>query len=309
MQRLSLDIAAATMFSLETEHFGDELRAMVTHYMATIGRPRPSDFLLPSSFPTPLSLSRRRFRKRWTALIGGVVGKRQAQAKAEPGAPRDLFDLMAEAHGTGAADLLADEVATMIVAGHETTALVLFWACLLLAQAPDWQTAIAGEAAGLDLSPAGAAASLPKLRVAKAVVQEALRLYPPAFMTARRALRDRTVEGVLIPTGAIVLVPFLLLHRDPSLWSSPDTFDPNRFLGDSEPDRFAYLPFGAGPHVCIGAQLAMTEAVLVLARLIGSCVVGLVDPERPVGPVGVLSTRPDHAPMFKLDRRVPLAAV
>ncbi len=303
MQALALEIGAVSMFSLHSEGFDAELRAMVTRYMSGVGRPRPSDFLLPAGVPTPIALRRHLFRRRWTRLIDGIIATRRARDGGRtPDVPRDLFDLMAGALGDGEDDLLRDEVATMIVAGHETTALSLFWACLMLAHAPHWQKAIADEARELDLSPEGAAASLPALVATRAVVRETMRLYPPAFMSARRSVRAHDLLGVEVPAGAMLLMPFFLLHRDPSLWAAPETFDPRRFLGGLEPGRFDYLPFGAGPNVCIGAQLAMTEAVLVLARLLRGSRIRLIDPT-PVMPVGVIATRPDHAPEFVLARR------
>ena len=135
------------------------------------------------------------------------------------------------------------------------------------------------------------------------MVRETLRLYPPAFMTARLARRAQDVCGIAVPAGAMVLIPLFLLHRNPSLWAAPDAFDPGRFLGGVEPDRYAYLPFGVGPNVCIGSQLALTEAILVLARLLRDWTLALPPSARPVLPVGILSTRPDHAPAFTLRRR------
>jgi cytochrome P450 len=300
LQRLTLDIAAATMFSMDAGAFATGLRQLLATYMATIGRPAPSDFLLPAAVPTLRGLRRVLFRRRWLRLINGIIATRRAQPAT--GAARDLFDLMADAHGTDAPDLLADEVATMIVAGHETTALALFWACLLLAQSPAWQTAIAAETSGLDLSPENAAAALPALRTTTAVVQETLRLYPPAFMTARLATRAHDLCGVDVPANAFILIPLWLMHRNPQTWSAPDSFDPGRFLTGPPPDRFTYLPFGAGPHVCIGAQLAMTEAVLVLARLIKQFDMTLAT-NRSVLPIGLISTRPNHFPLFNIRKR------
>jgi cytochrome P450 len=217
-------------------------------------------------------------------------------------AARDLFDLLSEAHGADREDLLLDEVSTMIVAGHETTALTLFWASVLLAHAPQWQTAIADEASQVDLSAGGAADSLQKLTVTRAVVQETLRLYSPAFMTGRLALRSHDVCGTTVPEGSIVLLPYWLLHRSPRWWSKPAAFDPSRFLTGDEPDRFTFLPFGIGRHVCIGAQLAMSESILGIASLVRRFTIVLVG-ERPVLPVGTISTRPDHAPSFVLRAR------
>ena len=309
-QRLALHIAAASMFALEADTFGAALRGMMSGYMATIGRPTPADFLLPAGVPTPRGVRRALFHRRWRRLVRTIIAARRERdgagrdgEGADKGAPRDLFDLMAAAHGERDEDLLADEAATMIVAGHETTALVLFWSCYLLARAPQWQDLVAAEARELDLSPDGAAASLPALRHTRAVVQEALRLFPPAFLTARQARAADVLCGVAVPRGAVVLMPFWLLHRNPRWWG-PDAnaFDPGRFLCGPEPDRWAFLPFGAGPHVCIGAQLAMAEAVLVLARLLRGSTVSLPH-RRPVLPVGTLTTRPDHAPFFVLHPR------
>jgi cytochrome P450 len=300
MQMLSLEIAATSLFSMEAATFGAELRAVVTEYMQTVGRLYPTDVFLPESVPTPLRARRKSFRRRWTRLIGSIIEARRAAARTD--APRDLFDLLAEAHGADREDLLADEVSTMIVAGHETTALTLFWTCTLLAQSPAWQDALAAEARESDLSMDGAATSLPKLVLTRAVVEETLRLYSPAFMTGRLANQDHEVCGTRVPAGAIILLPYWLLHRSPRWWSHPEAFDPSRFLNGAEPDRLTYLPFGVGRHVCIGAQLAMSEAILATARLVRQFSIEMTS-TRPVLPVGTLSTRPDHSPVFVLRAR------
>jgi cytochrome P450 len=297
MQAASLEIAATVMFSLRSAAFGAELGRLVTGYMAGLGRPAPQDFVLPRWAPTPLAIRRALFRRRWLTLVRAIVASRPPRAAD---APRDLFDLLAAAHGDDAEDLLLDEVATMLVAGHETTALALFWSVLMLARSPRWQDAVRREAAALDLSPDGAEHALPRLRAARAVVQETLRLFSPAFMTARLARRDTVAGGARVAAGSLVLAPFWLVHRDPARWPDPARFDPGRFLLGAEPDRYDYLPFGAGPHVCIGAQLALAEAVLVLARLAQAFAFHADPAERPVLPVAVLSTRPDHAPRLRL---------
>lgn len=300
MQMLSLEIAATSLFSMEAATFGVELRAVVSEYMQTVGRLYPTDVFLPESLPTPLRARRAAFRRRWTRLIRSIIEVRRNAARAD--APRDLFDLLSEAHGADRQDLLVDEVSTMIVAGHETTALTLFWACTLLAQSQAWQDAIAAEGRQLDLSEDGAAASLPKLVLTRAVVEETLRLYSPAFMTGRLATQAHNVCGTHVPAGAIILLPYWLLHRSPRWWSRPEAFDPSRFLNGAEPDRLTYLPFGVGRHVCIGAQLAMSEAILATARLVREFSLALTG-TRPVLPVGTLSTRPDYSPGFVLRPR------
>ncbi len=300
LQMLSLDIAASSLFSMEASTFGTELREVVSEYMHTMGRLYPTDVFLPEAIPTPLRARRASFRQRWTRLIRSIIAVRR---KAEnTGSPRDLFDLLSQAHGADREDLLVDEVSTMIVAGHETTALTLFWACTLLAQARQWQEALAAEARQLDLSVDGAASSLPKLELTRAVVEETLRLYSPAFMTGRLAKQTHQVCGTRVPAGSIILLPYWMLHRSRQWWSHPEAFDPSRFLNGAEPERLTYLPFGVGRHVCIGAQLAMSEAVLATARLVRQFCIDMTG-TRPVLPVGTLSTRPDHSPAFVLRAR------
>jgi cytochrome P450 len=300
LQMLSLEIAATSLFSMEAATFGAELRAVVSEYMHTVGRLYPTDVFLPEAIPTPLRARRASFRQRWTRLIRSIIDERRKVENT--GSPRDLFDLLSQAHGADREDLLVDEVSTMIVAGHETTALTLFWACTLLAQAKQWQEALAAEARQLDLSVDGAAASLPKLELTRAVVQETLRLYSPAFMTGRLATQTHEICGTRVPVGSIILLPYWMLHRSRRWWSHPEAFDPSRFLNGAEPDRLTYLPFGVGRHVCIGAQLAMSEAVLATARLVRQFSMELTS-TRPVLPVGTLSTRPDYSPAFVLRAR------
>jgi cytochrome P450 len=302
MQMLSLEIATTSLFSMEASTFGAELREMVSEYMRALGRIYPSDVLLPERWPTPLRARRASFRRGWTQLVRSIIEVRRKAGRAD--APRDLFDLLSEAHGADREDLLVDEVSTMIVAGHETTALALFWAFTLLAQANEWQEALAKEAGQLDLSPEGAAASLPKLVLTRAVVEETLRLYSPAFMSARLAKGSHEICGIQVPASSIVLLPYWLLHRSPRWWSHPETFDPSRFLHGATPERLAYLPFGVGRHVCIGAQLAMSEAILALARLLRQFSLEMTSP-RPLLPVGTLTTRPDHSPSFVVRARPP----
>jgi cytochrome P450 len=299
-QALSLEIAATSLFSLEASTFGPALRQMLSEYMTNLGRLYLTDVLLPTGVPTLLRARRAMFRRRWTRLIRSIIEMRRGVPQAD--APRDLFELLSEAHGASREDLLADEVSTMIVAGHETTALTLFWMCTLLAQAPQWQTAIAQEADQLDLSADSAAESLPKLVQTRAVVEETLRLYSPAFMTGRLARRADEICNTRLSAGSIVLIPYWLLHRSPRWWSGPSAFDPSRFLSGTQPDRFTYLPFGVGRHVCIGAQLAISEATLAMALIVRKFTIAMTG-ERPVLPVGTLSTRPDHAPMFILRPR------
>jgi cytochrome P450 len=202
---------------------------------------------------------------------------------------------------------LCDQVATMILAGHETTALTLFWSLSLLAQSPSWQGRVAEEAHANPFGAADASEVLARLPVTRAVVSEALRLYPPAFMVTRSAIGRDVANGTLIPRGATVAIAPWVLHRHTTLWRDPAAFDPARFMPDAPaPARFSYLPFGAGPRICVAAQFAMAEAVLVLATLLGASHVSSLDAAE-LRPIGRVTTQPDRVAHFSFvarDRRV-----
>jgi Cytochrome P450 len=201
------------------------MRELILRYAARLGRPSVLDFLLPIGVPSPYDLARRRFRQRWTALIERVIAERRQHSAGD--SHRDLFDLLAAGHSEGI-DLTStqrpqDQVATIIVAGHETTAAALFWSLSLIAVTPAEQDALAAEAEGVDLAPAGAADAAPQLVRTRAVVDEVLRLYPPAFVIVRQAVEDDIVAGLPIPARSLVRIAPWVLHRHRRVWRDPDT--------------------------------------------------------------------------------------
>ncbi len=303
MQRTALEIAGRSMFSLEMTLHGGPMRDLLMRFALQLARPSAWDMLAPNGMPGPHDGARRRFRNEWTRLIGSIVDAR-ARMPATDG-PRDLFDMLVAARdpetGEGfSREQLCDQVATMILAGHETTALTLFWSMTLLAQSPLWQGRVADEAAANPFGPEDASAVLQRLPVTRAVVSEALRLFPPAFLVTREAIQRDAANGTLIPRGATVAIAPWVLHRHALLWRDPAVFDPSRFMPGAEPPpRFAYLPFGAGPRICVAAQFALAEAVLVLAKLLGSLTVTAANAAS-VRPVGRVTTQPDRAVFFDL---------
>lgn len=305
MQGLALDIAGRSMFSVAMAGYTDEMRRLLASSARTISRANFLDLVLPIGIPSPRDFRRWRFQRRWMGLISRIVAAREA-ADAKTGAGADLFDLLRGAcagDGKAGARQLRDEVATMIIAGHETTALTLFWSALLLAAEPEVQARIAAEAAGLDLGPDGVSAAPERLPYTRAVVSEALRLYPPAALIVREAIAETRSGAITIPRGALVFIAPWVLHRHRKLWAAPEHFDPDRFLPGAPPvPRFAYLPFGAGPRVCVGAQFALAEATLVLATLVRRFVITRGD-AAPVMPVSLVTTQPDRAPPFHLAPR------
>ena len=307
MQALALEVAGTSMFSLAMERHRPALRELIIGYSAGVGRPTLLDFLLPLAIPSPRDLLRRRVRRRWVRLIGRIITERLD--KASDAAPGDLFDLLSTARDpeSGAplsADDLVDQLATLITAGHETTGVALFWSLYLIAAAPAIQERLAAEAAALDLGPDEADVNLPRLVYTRAVVQEALRLYPPVYAIVRQARTADNADGIEVPAGAIVFIAPWVLHRHHRLWVEPEVFDPSRFSpGAPAPDRFAYLPFGIGPRVCIGAQFALTEATLVLAKMLKAFEIRRADTGS-VAPIGIITTQPDRPPLFRLRPRL-----
>jgi unspecific monooxygenase len=306
MQSVALEIAGRSMFSLEMRQHGPALRAMLFEYAERFAQPRLLDMLLPASVPTLHDMARRRFQARWMRLIETIMQPRLHTLPTEP--PRDLFDLLRAARDpeTGAgfsAVELRDQVATLILAGHETTAVTLFWASLLLAQDQSEQSRVAAEVHGLSLDAGAAMGVLPALVRTRAVINETLRLYPPAFVVVRQSVDADRVGDFDLPRRSIVMVAPWVLHRHRALWHDPDTFAPARFMPEAvAPARFAYMPFGAGPRICVGAQFALTEAVLVLASLVQRFEIAC-EGARPVLPVAIVTTQPDHAPLFRLRLR------
>jgi unspecific monooxygenase len=305
MQRMTLEIAGRTMFSFGMERHGPALRDFVMEYSERLARPHFLDLVLPLGWPSPQDFFRARFRKRWTRFIGILMAERRAAGKSEGAPPRDLFDLMGAARDpeTGEAftdEQLGDQVATMILAGHETTATALFWALYLLALDPATQAEVAAEVKAVI---SNGALDIERLKFTRAVVDETMRLYPPAFAIARAAAGPDTIAGMSVKKKDVILIAPWLLHRHEKLWRDPNAFIPSRFMSPSPPpDRFAYLPFGVGARVCIGAHFALVEATLALAKLIGAFHVELLDTE-PVIPVGVVTTQPDRSPRFRITRR------
>lgn len=308
VQNIALEVAGRSMFSTAMDRQGASLRRIFEAYGMDAGRPFPLDVLLPRGVASPRDLRRQARGRRWLAFIDAMVDQRRRLPPSDR--PRDLFDLMASAEDPKSGrrfsnEELRDQFATFIIAGHETTALTLLWSLILLARAPAIQKTVAEEAAVLALTPATAARDLEKLTLTKAVIQEALRLYPPAFVIVREAKEpDRVLDHTLEPGDLFSTAPWVV-HRHHAHWSEPDRFDPTRFLpGAPQPERFTYIPFGVGPRTCIGAQFALTEAVIVLAIMTRALHYRL-DDHWEIEPQAVVTTYPNPIPLFHVEPRRP----
>ncbi|GGG22294.1 cytochrome P450 [Caldovatus sediminis] len=307
-RRWSIALSGKSMFSLEMSDFGPRMHALMTRYIEHLGRPFLLDVLLPLRIASPRDLMRRRLEKDWIGMLDEVVERRLRTKRTGAGGERDLLDLLREARDpeSGAEfsrEQLRDQVATMLVAGQETTTSGLFWTIYLLALHPALQERIAEEAAGLDLGPDNAAQAFQQLAFTRAVFSESLRLYPPVFMIVREAKAEDQAGSTRIAPGATVMIAPWVLHRHRHHWQEPEAFDPARFLpGAPRPQPMSYLPFGMGPRVCIGALFATALSALLIASIVRRFRIALAS-TRPALPVCVATCRPDHAPAFRLQPR------
>ena len=182
----------------------------------------------------------------------------------------DMLDMLMEVRDENGQGLSGEEIrnqmVTFIVAGHETVASALTWAWALLADHPHEQESLHEELSQIVRDAPLTIDDYPRLVRTRAVFDEALRLYPPAWLITRKALASGELAGRMVPAGSLVIMSPWLLHRHPSLWRDPEEFCPSRFI-DEEVDRSSFLPFGAGPRMCIGRDFAYVEGVLMLARL------------------------------------------
>ena len=242
-------------------------------------------------------------RRKQPAAHGGEAGETADGPQGGEGPPDLLGLLMAARDADGSAlseQEIRDEIATFLVAGHETTAMALTWSLALLSAYPQARQRLEDE---VDTVLCDGPADPDKLPWTTAVISEAMRLYPPAWTVERTALADDEVCGTPVPAGSMVAVLPYLVHRNPAVWPNPSGFDPGRFLpGAPERHRYAWIPFGGGKRGCIGAGFTRLEAVLVLARLCRHYRLDLADTALP-RPRGFVTLRPAGPVTMRLTRR------
>ena len=275
MALTTLQVLEQTLFSQGLARDPSQFQRAVTNYFNTIGRLDPLDLIgAPAFLPR---LGRYRGRESLAFFAGAVddiISARKKLLDSGAPAPSDLLTLLLRAldpetgRGMSMEDVRAN-IVTFIGAGHETTANALTWTLYLLSQAPDWRARVEMEI-DARFDPGSEGDLSEQLPVTLAVLEESLRLFPPAALLSRECIAEDWLAGVRVPAGTTVSVAPYLLHRHRALWKNPDSFDPNRFLGAHREkiDRWAYIPFGAGPRVCIGMSFALQEAVIVLAHVL-----------------------------------------
>ncbi len=306
MMKLTMEIVSKTLFDAEVERDVDEVGrafdAVLKEIWVRIRRP----LRIPDAVPTPGNL---RYR-RGVAVLNGVINRIVAERRPSPTDRGDLLSMLMSARDDDGAAMsdeqLRDELVTLFLAGHETTAIVLSWTWHLLAQHPLVRDALVAELFGeLERRPA-TVADLPRLPYADAVLKEAIRLYPPAYLLGRESVAECEIGGYRIPAGATIYMSPWVLHRDPRWFASPEKFLPERWLDGlaARLPRFVYFPFGGGPRVCIGDRFATMEAALILATLARRFRFERTSEEEIV-PFPSITLRPGGGVPLKLVRRHP----
>ena len=271
LMRTTLEVVGSSLFGADLSGAAHRLtEATLSALDVVIARARVP-LAPPSWLPTPAN---RKLAAAVRTLDEAVVGMvTQRDGEAEGSRPADMLDLLLAPDGDGdrlSTSEIRDQVVTFIVAGHETVASALTWAMWLVSGDDEVQERLAAEAREVLGDSAVSMADVARLPFARAVLDEALRLYPPAWLVTRRSLVDDDLGGREIPAGSLIITSPYLVHRDPAVWPDPDRFDPTRFLDHSlrGGDRAAhYWPFGAGPRLCIGREFALAEGTLLLAGI------------------------------------------
>ena len=311
---LTLNVLALTIFSDGLQSDPDEFRLSMTEYFRVAGRIGLLDLLgAPDFVPR---LGRRRIKptlKYFEGIIDDLIHTRRQALESDASACRDdLLTLLLRAldPATGRPMTLAEvrsNVLTFLSAGHETTANTLTWSLFLLSQSDHWRSRVEEEAEREFSGPEEG--RVDRLVVARAVIEEALRLYPPIAALSRSAKGPDRIGDHDVKAGSLIVIAPYVLHRHRRLWQQPDVFDPGRFLGKAKRsiERFAYLPFGAGPRICIGSSFALQEATLALSSLIRRFEFQL-EPAPQVWPLMNVTVRPAHGLPMRITPKARLAA-
>ena len=297
LMRVTLEIVAQCLYSAEVtdaaERVGKAMEVVMGRFIVN------ASLAMLFRFDIPVLFARREWRaiRELNGIIGSIIQERRSSNQ-----PReDLLDMLLrarDADGNPMSDAqLRDEVMTLFLAGHETTAIALSWACYLIAQNPDIEVKLAEELQAVLGDRVPTPEDLPRLRYTEMVLKEAMRLYPAVWGIGRIAMQECELGGYRVPAGSNIFILQWRTQRDPRFFSEPERFDPERWKDDpvrsGKIPRFAYFPFGGGPRVCVGAAFAMMEATLLLAMIQQKYHLEVV-PEHPIEIFASVTLRPKH---------------
>lgn len=311
MANVTAEVITRTMFG---DKLGDRTKTVFDafkDYQESLGRVRVTSLVgLPDWLPRLDNIRGRRAVKRMDTVIYSLIQTRKESGQEHD----DLLDMLLNAlvgeHGTPLPmQQIRDEVASIFLAGHETTAITLSWVFYLLDKHPEMEARLLEELDTVLEGRAPAFEDFPKLIYTRALIEETLRLYPPVHVFSRIALKDDVICGQPIAAKSFVTISAWLLHRHEKYWDEPEVFRPERFLPEnaSKIVRNSYIPFGLGPRICLGKNFGLMESVLMLALLAQRFELRLKK-GHPVEPVGKLTLRPSDGLPMTITRRVSKAA-
>jgi cytochrome P450 len=276
MMHLALEVVGKSLFGADLSGDAARLADATVEALDIVVKKARSPLAPPLRVPTPANVSLRKAIADLDAAVDAMLAERATWPLLAGQAPRDMLDLLLMADDAGQTmprDEIRNQVITFIVAGHETVASALTWAWQLLVAHPQALRRLRAEVAPVAAAGGPQFADLAALPYTAAVVDEVLRLYPPAWLITRRSHEDDVLDGVDVKAGSLVIVSPWLVHRHASMWDRPNQFIPERFLDQDGQRRRdvvngpGYIPFGAGPRLCIGRDMALVEAILVLAAI------------------------------------------
>jgi cytochrome P450 len=305
MMRLALEIVAKVLFNVEVTADTDRIAGALNTFMELGSRGR---MLLPPILrllPTADNFRYRRAARQLDDIVYGLIHRRRSDGEIADDLLSGLLQAQAIGRRAMSDEQLRDEVMTLLLAGHETTAVSLSWTWYLLAQYPEVEKKLWSELRAVLNGRSPRVQDLSRLPYTERVVKEAMRLYPPAWAIVRNSLKDCDLGGYRVPAGATVMMSQWVMHRDPRYYDQPEQFNPDRWLEArvKGASKFTYFPFGGGPRTCIGASFATMEGVLVLAAIAQSYQVRVVQ-DFPVEPLPTITLRPRRGIKVVLTRRV-----
>ena len=301
--QLTLEIISRAMFSTDVESEAAEVGRHVTTLNETALRMlrQPWRFLLPRTFPTPFTATEFAARQAMDGIVLDIIARRRGGGDSHDDLLGMFLSACDEETGRGMTDAqLRDEVMTIFVAGHETTANAMCWVLHLVSTHPEIAEKLHAEidAAGDALETGNLAA----FSYTRQVIEESLRIYPTIWSVGRRCVEDDELGGFHIRAGTTLLIPIFHFHSSPRWWDEPEKFDPDRFLPDRRPGPEIYFPFGAGPRTCIGNQFALQELIVMTAAILKRVRVR-PEPRFTVEPDALITLRPKHGMMLRFEPR------
>lgn len=297
MMQLALNVVGSALFGSDFQLRAERVVSATLKGLDVVVSRARTPIFPPKWLPTPLNLKLRSANKTLERAVDQIIAAAEQTPQLNTISQLLVTELSA---GNITRSQVRDELVTFIVAGHETVASALSWALHLLSLNPDIQQRLAAEAVEVLGERDPEFADYANLKYAKAVFNEAMRLYPPAWVLTRNAIAADEIDGVEIAPGSLIVISPWVVHRDKTAWPDPTKFDPDRFLTEDRIPSGAFIPFGLGNRMCIGRDFAMFEGVISLAMLARKF---KFDPVNEIVPLPSVTVRPKHGLLLKLSAR------